>query len=104
MFKNPKASFLCGLALFIAAFRGRDLLGRYFPPRMTNFVCFIFLLSSFVFALSAVIKSVKQIKLKEESLIYHLISIVGGTLILIAILFWTFLVLALNFDGFPDRD
>jgi hypothetical protein len=103
MTKRPIGDFLIGLTLLILAFKGARFFRLFLPSTAINWLCLVCFLLSFVFALLAVIKGVKEIKIKENSFVFNLIAILGSTLILIISIFWTILLLTLIIGGFPNR-
>ncbi len=97
--KKPIADFLIALSLLIIAFWGVDFISPHFNEATNNYIFFIGLLLSFLFALRGAIRGVKDIKRKESSFIYNLIAIIGSTLILCLLLFIGSLFVLIRIDG-----
>lgn len=93
-------NFIISLILVIFIFQLSYLIPLSLPDQISRWLRLFGLIISFLFSVSAMIKGVKQIRSKENSLIYNLIAIIGGIFLLIV--FWGVLLLFLNEGLFQD--
>ena len=101
MMDKAVSNFIVSLIIVIFVFQLSYFIPLNLPTRLSNWLRLLGLIVSFLFYIKAVLKGVKQIRSKENSFIYNLIAIIGGTLIFLVIIFWGALLLSLN-GGLPQ--